>query len=182
MKTKSQEILDFWFSPEVRSLWFNSTPEFDGQIKAQYEKLFDSAIKGELSHWEESAEGALAVVIILDQFPLNMFRDLPRSFSGEAAAIEAARKAIDKGFDEKLNDEMKAFLYLPFMHSENLDDQDYSLSLFVKASLDNNLKWARHHREIVRKFGRFPHRNHILDRKSSKEELDYLESDDAYNG
>ncbi len=182
MEIKTQTILDFWFSPEVRSLWFNSTPEFDAKIKESYEKLFDNAINGELAHWEESAEGVLALIIVLDQLPLNMFRNLPQSFSGEALAVEVAKKAIEKGLDQKLNNEMKAFLYLPFMHSEQLSDQDLSVSLFEKAGLDNNLKWAGHHREIVRRFGRFPHRNPILGRESTREEIDYLESDEAFNG
>ena len=122
------------------------------------------------------------MVIILDQFPLNMFRGLAESFHGEAKAIEIAKYAIDQSFDDLLTDEQKAFLYLPLMHSENLVDQDLSVTLFEKAGLTENLRFAKHHREIVRRFGRFPHRNRILNRQSTEAELEYLASDEAFHG
>jgi uncharacterized protein (DUF924 family) len=124
----------------------------------------------------------LALVIVLDQFPLNMFRGQRESFATEAAAREAAVQAIAWGFDQSLTDEQKAFLYLPFMHSEDLADQDRAVALYEGAGLENSLKWARHHRELIRRFGRFPHRNAILGRPSTPEELAYLGSAGAFKG
>lgn len=176
------EILQFWFSEKVKPLWFNSTPEFDAELRTKYLAVYYAALNNKIDEWKESAEGCLTLVIILDQFPLNMFRGLPESFGGETKAIETAKYAIDKAFDEKLTDEQKAFMYMPLMHSENLEDQDLSVALFEKAGLTENLRFAKHHREIVRRFGRFPHRNRILDRESTEAELDYLASDEAFHG
>ena len=175
-------ILNFWFSERVKLLWFNSTPEFDAEIRTQYLAVYYAALNDKIDEWEQSAEGCVALVIILDQFPLNMFRGLAESFHGEAKAIEIAKYAIDQSFDDLLTDKQKAFLYLPLMHSENLVDQDLSVTLFEKAGLTENLRFAKHHREIVRRFGRFPHRNRILNRQSTEAELEYLASDEAFHG
>lgn len=168
------EILQVWFSDDVRPLWFNSTTEFDERLREEYQQVWGLARAGSYDHWELEPEGALALVIILDQFPLNIFRQDARQYSTESHAREVAGRAIDRGFDERLNDEQKAFLYLPFMHSESLRDQDRAVELFGKAGLENNLRYANHHRDVVRRFGRFPHRNAVLGRDSSREELDYL--------
>ena len=176
-----QDILDFWFSEAARPRWFSSTPEFDQQLRSRFSGLWEQARNGLLADWEGSAEGALAVVILLDQFPLNMFRGQPASFSTEAQARRVAGRAIDSGFDSDLTDMQKAFLYLPYMHSESLSDQDRSVRLFAAAGLDDNLKWARSHREIVRRFGRFPHRNAILGRASTAAEEVWLASSEGYN-
>ncbi|MEE8379430.1 MAG: DUF924 family protein, partial [Gammaproteobacteria bacterium] len=149
------EILSFWFSDQVQPLWYNSTPEFDQQLREKYLDTYQAALKGELSDWEETPQGALALVICLDQFPLNMFRNKPESFAGEAPSREVAARAIVKGFDQNLKGAQKAFLYLPYMHSEELADQDRVMELFSKAGLKDNLKWASHHRNIVQRFGRF---------------------------
>ena len=182
MNLVPNNILDFWFSERVKPLWFNSTPEFDAEIRTQYLAVYYAALNDKIDEWEQSAEGCVALVIILDQFPLNMFRGLAESFHGEAKAIEIAKYAIDQSFDELLTDEQKAFLYLPLMHSENLVDQDLSVTLFEKAGLTENLRFAKHHREIVRRFGRFPHRNRIMNRQSTEAELEYLASDEAFHG
>jgi len=175
-------ILDFWFSERIRPLWFNSTPEFDQELRERFMATYTAAVAGELSTWEASPEGALALVIALDQLPLNMFRGQPQCFAGEAESRRIAADAIAKGFDEALTDEYKSFLYLPFMHSEDLADQDRSVALYENAGLKHSLDFARHHREIVRRFGRFPHRNAILGRKSTPEEQAYLNSDEAFQG
>lgn len=180
--TSPHAILEFWFSARCRPLWFNSTPEFDGEIAQRFEGVFYEALNDGLSGWQQSPEGCVALVIVLDQFPLNMFRSQPQSFSGEQKAREVARHAIANHFDAPLPDEQKAFLFMPFMHSENLDDQDQGVELFEKAGLKENLRFAKHHRGIIRRFGRFPHRNKILGRQSSQEELDYLSSDAAFLG
>jgi peptide-methionine (S)-S-oxide reductase len=176
------EIMDLWFSEAGKQLWFNSTPELDVQLREKYAGLFAAALTDELAAWAETPEGALALVIVLDQLPLNMFRGEALSFAGEAKARAVAAAAIARGFDAQLTDERKAFLYMPFMHSENLADQERSVELFSRAGLTENLKWAEHHRDIVRRFGRFPHRNAILGRPSTAEEADYLNSEQAFHG
>jgi len=169
-----REIVDFWFSEESREKWFNSTLEFDERIRSRYEKLWGLARTGAYDHWEQEAQSALALVIILDQFPLNMFRHDARQYSTEAQARKIARGAIEKGLDEQLSPTQKAFLYLPFMHSEYLPDQQRSIELYEKAGLENNLSYARHHHDVVKRFGRFPHRNDALGRSSTSEEIEYL--------
>ena len=176
------EIVTFWFSEPVKKLWFNSTPEFDAELQQKYLHLVERAEQGALDDWAEQAHGALALVIILDQFPLNIFRQHPRSFATEAKARQIADRAIDNGLDQFLSGEQKAFLYLPFMHSENLHDQDKSVELFEKSGLTENLRYAEHHRELIRRFGRFPHRNQILNRESTAEETEYLNSKEAFLG
>lgn len=177
----ADDILEFWFCEESRARWFDSTLEYDRLVKDRFEAVWQQARDGGLEDWEETAAGAVALVILLDQLPLNMFRDRPESFSTEDQSREVARRAIGNGFDIELADEFMAFLYLPFMHSESLADQDRSVMLFETARLENNLKWARSHREIVRRFGRFPHRNKILGRESTPEEVEWLNSPEGFN-
>jgi uncharacterized protein (DUF924 family) len=121
-------------------------------------------------------------VIVLDQFPLNMFRGEAQSYSTGEQALEVAADAVARGLDRELEGERLAFLYMPFMHSENPGDQEQSVALFEAAGLEDNLRFARHHRELIRRFGRFPHRNAILGRPSSAEELAYLASKEAFLG
>ena len=177
-----EEIIDFWFSDEVKPLWFNSTPEFDQQLRDKYETLWQQGVDGELESWTESPQGCLALVILFDQFPLNMYRDQAEGYSSEKLARNVADLAILRGFDQQLPESSRAFLYLPFMHSENLDDQKRSIELFEKAGLEQNLRFAHHHFKIVEKFGRFPHRNKALGRTSTQDELDYLNSEEAFTG
>lgn len=176
------ELLEWWFSDAVRPLWFRSTPQFDAEVTIRCLATLSAARRGDLSDWAHQPGGALALVITLDQLPLNMFRGEPESFASEAEARRIAGRAIDQGFDAGLTDEGKAFLYMPFMHSETLADQDRSVELYAAAGLSENLKFARHHRDIVARFGRFPHRNAILGRKSTPEELAYLDSPGAFRG
>jgi uncharacterized protein (DUF924 family) len=177
---KPHEVLDFWFSERCRKCWFNSTEELDREIRQRFESQWAAARDGELEAWKDSAAGALALVILLDQFPLNMFRGKPESFSTEAMAREVSASAVEQGFDRQLDEAQKLFLYLPYMHSEELADQDISVRLFEGAGMDT--RWAEHHRDIVRRFGRFPHRNAILGRDSSEAELAYLDSKEAFKG
>ena len=177
-----KSVLDFWFSEPVNKLWFKSTPEFDTEVRNKYYSLWVLAKEKQLLDWQESAEGCLALTIILDQFPLNMFRGSAKSFSTEADAIQITRLSITKGFDKELNSVMLPFLYMPLMHSENIDDQNLSVKLFEKSGFENNLRFAKHHREIIKKFGRFPHRNVILNRTSTEEEIEYLKSPHAFTG
>ena len=174
------DVIKYWFSEKSRQHWFSSTPEIDNEIKQRYKKLWINAASGKLNDWQDSPQGCLALIIILDQFPLNMFRDEAKSFQTEELAVEVALKAIDNGYDEILNTEELLFLFMPLMHSENLEHQNMQVKLFEK--YDFNDEYSKHHRDIVKRFGRFPHRNEILGRMSTMEELDYLLSDNAFKG
>jgi uncharacterized protein (DUF924 family) len=176
------QIIELWFSDRVKPLRFNSTEEFDQEIRRHYLQLWLKGRNGELDHWKKTKEGCLALVILLDQFPLHMFRDQADAFATEQQSRDVAAHAIDAGFDKLMPGPWRAFLYLPFMHSESLEDQDRSVALFESAGLRDNLKWAKHHWELIRRFGRFPHRNKILNRESSADELAYLASDKAFTG
>jgi len=176
-----RDVVDFWFSDESRERWFRSTPEYDARVRSRFEVAWELARDGALADWEQSATGALAQVILLDQMPLNMFRDQPASFSTEALSRTVAEHAIARGFDHDVAGDRRAFFYFPYMHSELLADQDRSVELFGQPGLEQNLEWARHHREIVQRFGRFPHRNAILGRTSTPGEIQWLDSADAFN-
>jgi len=176
------EVLAFWFSDQIRERWFNSTPALDLEIHERFFSVYQDAINGRLAEWKNSADGCVALVILLDQLPLNMFRGKAESFASEEFSRLVAHHAIEKGFDQMLTDQYKVFLYMPFMHSEALSDQDRSVELFDAAGLTENLKFARHHRDIIKKFGRFPHRNSILNRLNTPAEQDYLASKEAFLG
>ena len=178
----SQNIIDFWFADEIRKLWFNSTPEFDLMLCERFEDTLKQAGRGELDHWMENALGCLALVIILDQFPLNMYRGSALSFATEARSRDVARVAIEKGFTRMLPVEQQAFLYMPFMHSEDIVDQELALELFDQPGMESNLRFARHHHAIVETYGRFPHRNELLGRVSTAAEVEYLDSREAFTG
>lgn len=177
-----KEIIDFWYSDSIREYWFSSTPELDKQIRDRYEQVWMESSMGKYDEWENTPEGSLALVIVLDQFPLNMFRGAAKSFQTEEKAIEVALSAINRGFDKKLEKDHLSFLFMPLMHSENIDHQELSVKLYKKYKLKNNIRFAEHHRDIVKKYGRFPHRNKILGRESSEAEIDYLRSEDAFRG
>ncbi len=177
-----KDILDFWYAGDIRAQWFNSTPVLDERILNEYESVWNQARRGELDTWRQTAEGCLALAIILDQFPLNMFRGNPASFATESQAIEISHWAISQGYDLQLPRDQIAFLYMPLMHSENMDDQNLSVVRFEVAGLQDNARFARHHREIVEQFGRFPHRNEILGRDSTEDELRWLAGDKAFKG
>lgn len=177
-----QDIIDFWFADSTRELWFDSTPEFDADLRERYRQTWEQARRGELDQWLETAEGCVALAIVLDQFPLNMFRGGAESFSTEAQSREVAHVAIERGFDGELETDRKAFLYMPFMHSEAIEDQQLALRLFDQPGLESNLRFARHHHDIVSRFGRFPHRNVALGRDSTEAEIEYLNSKQAFTG
>lgn len=174
------DIIDYWFSEKSKQFWFASTLSVDKEITSRYESVWEKAASGGLSSWGETADGSVALIIILDQFPLNMFRGKAKGFKTESMAVEVALNAIDNGFDEEMDNEKLLFLFMPLMHSENLDHQNLQVYLFEKYNF--NLEFSKHHRDLVKKFGRFPHRNEILGRMSTMEELDYLLSDNAFRG
>ena len=179
---EQQAVLDFWFAPGMSRRWFRSTPELDQAIRTRFEATWRCAAGDGLDTWSETADGSLALVIVLDQFPLNMFRGLPQAFATEQKAVAVALAALERGFDRQLLRERVAFLYMPLMHSEQLAHQDRSVELFEAAGLEDNARFARHHRDLIRRFGRFPHRNAILGRQDTPEEAAYLASKEAFRG
>lgn len=179
---QANEIIDFWFSDEMSSHWFSSTAEIDRHIQQRFEAVWQAASRRELDHWMSNADNCLALIIVLDQFPLNMYRGEARSFETESQAIDTTLYGIEKGYDQQLTKPQLAFFYMPLMHSESLDIQDISVEKYSLASLEFNLRFAKHHRELVARFGRFPHRNKILGRDSSPDELEYLASKQAFKG
>jgi len=180
MSIQPADILEFWFGAPMNQHWFSSTESIDQHILDQYEDVWKQAADGFLDEWRSTPEGCLALCIVLDQFPLNMYREDGRRYSSEQKAAEVCLYAVMKGYDQQLSDEQKAFLYMPLIHSESIEHQDTSVALFEAAGLEENLKFAEHHREIVQRFGRFPHRNQALGRESTPEELDWLASDEGY--
>jgi uncharacterized protein (DUF924 family) len=168
------EILDLWFSEETRRCWFEPTPAFDREIRERFADVWTRAAHGDLKDWEQSPEGCLALCVLLDQMPRNMFRGTPQVYTTDPMAREVAEGALARSFDRGLSPEQKQFLYLPFSHSERLADQRRAVALFEAAGLDEALVYVRGHRRIIRRFGRFPHRNAILERASTPEELAFL--------
>ena len=176
------EVLNFWFKQPMSDHWFNSTPEIDQLIIDTYEPLWEQAKKGELDSWAENPGGCLALCVILDQMPLNMFRGTAKSFSTEQQAVKIAKIAIANGLDNHISSDKVSFLYMPLMHSEDLNDQNLAVECFEKVALEGNLKFSKHHRGIIETYGRFPHRNEALGRESTQAEIDYLNSKSAFTG
>ena len=169
-----EEVLEFWFSENSETQWFASTPAFDQEIRRRFAGMFAQAANGELRSWEENPEGGVALCILLDQMPRNMFRGSPRAFATDAKALAIAERAVSLGSDRELSPEHKQFLYLPFVHSEELANQLRALALFEAAGLRERLGYVKDHLALIRRFGRFPHRNAILGRTSTPEELKFL--------
>ncbi|ULL00663.1 DUF924 family protein [Bradyrhizobium sp. I71] len=167
-------ILAFWREAGSER-WYARDEAFDAEIRRRFLALWHKAAAGELAGWETSDEGALALVILLDQFPRNMFRGTPQAFASDALARDVARRTIHRGSDRRIDPALLEFLYMPFMHSEHLADQERCVALFEGAGDAESLRYAREHADIVRRFGRFPHRNRILGRETSPEEQAFLD-------
>jgi uncharacterized protein (DUF924 family) len=170
------EILTFW-REAGRDRWYKRDDAFDAEIRSRYLALWHKAAKGELSSWQTSDDGTLALTIVLDQFPRNLFRGDARAYSTDANAREVAQRAIDRGVDARIDPALREFLYLPFMHSEEIADQLRCVELFRNAANAENLEYAKLHADIIRRFGRFPHRNFALGRTTSPEEQAFLDAD-----
>jgi uncharacterized protein (DUF924 family) len=166
-------VLSFWRAAG-EDKWFAKDDAFDAAIRAKFLATYESAAAGELGGWERSAEGALALCIVLDQFPRNMFRGSARAFAADPLAREVAGRAIARGFDRAVPGKEWQFFYLPFEHSESLADQERCSDLFRAAGDAELLKWADLHADIIRRFGRFPHRNAVLGRPTTPEEEEFL--------
>jgi uncharacterized protein (DUF924 family) len=168
------DILAFWRAAG-RERWYERDDAFDAEVRSRFFELWQKAAAGELSSWETTDDGALALVIILDQFPRNMFRGDIGAYSSDAPAREVASRAIARGADIRVEPALLEFLYMPLMHSEHLADQLRCVELFRKTGQTDNLKYAEDHAEIIRRFGRFPHRNPILGRPTTPEEQAFLD-------
>lgn len=178
----ADEIVDFWLDEKQQGLWFRSTPEFDQLLQDKFLSAVDAAQAGQLDTWRNTPRGTLALILLLDQFPLNIFRGQARGYLCGDIALSHAKYALDNDYLKHYKATELMFVLMPFMHSENMDDQNLSVNLFEKFGLSENAKFARHHRDIVAQFGRFPHRNQALGRESSAEEISYLDSDQAFKG
>ncbi|MFT4119412.1 DUF924 family protein [Bradyrhizobium sp.] len=168
-------ILAFW-REAGDDRWYKPSDDFDAEVRRRFLALWQKAAAGDLAAWEASDEGALALVIVLDQFPRNMFRGSPEAFASDPLARDVARRAIDRGADRRVDPVLLEFLYMPFMHSEHMSDQLRCVALFEDGPNAENLKYAREHADIIRRFGRFPHRNRVLGRESTREEQSFLDS------
>jgi uncharacterized protein (DUF924 family) len=178
------DVLDFWFgapgSPEygtARDFWFRKSDATDAAIRARFGADVEAALAGQHDRWAATPRGALALILLLDQFTRNVFRDTPRAFAGDDRALELARGLVRRGEDQALAPIERWFAYLPFEHAESLDAQRESLRLFAALAqhgLPEPLVWAQKHYDVIARFGRFPHRNAILGRASTAEEIEFL--------
>jgi uncharacterized protein (DUF924 family) len=167
------DVVAFWRAAGPKR-WFEKDAAFDDGIRRRFLKLHEAAAAGKLTNWEANAEGALALLILLDQFPRNMFRGQARMFASDPLAHAIASRAILNGFDGAFPD-LFGFFYLPFMHSEELADQKRAIAFYRARNDADGLKWAERHADIIRRFGRFPHRNAVLGRVSTPEEQAFLD-------
>ena len=174
MVVSAAEVVSFWreAGPDC---WFNKDAAFDKVIHERFFDTYEAAAAGKLSDWEHSAQGALALLILLDQFPRNMFRGDARAFATDPLARAITAGAIIRGFDSQVLNELRGFFYLPFEHSEDLADQERCIALNKAGGDTENLKWAEIHADIIRRFGRFPHRNAALGRATTPEEQAFLD-------
>jgi uncharacterized protein (DUF924 family) len=168
------DVVAFWrdAGPER---WFKKDAAFDDEIRARFLEIHEAAAAGKLTSWEANAEGTLALLILLDQFPRNMFRGDARTFATDPLARSIAAGAIVRGFDGQVGSKMRGFFYLPFEHSELMADQERGLAFYKAAGDADGLKWAEIHADIIRRFGRFPHRNTVLGRATTPEEQAFLD-------
>lgn len=174
------DVLNFWFSERIQPFWFKSTPALDAEYRERFTRAAEDAAAGRLDGWRVTSGDALALVLLLDQAPRNLHRGTPAAFAQDASARHEAATAITAAFDAELSPEQRAFLYMPFMHSEEMADQDRGLALYTALGIENNLRYMIAHRHVIARFGRFPHRNDILGRNSTPEEIAFLKDPKAW--
>jgi uncharacterized protein (DUF924 family) len=187
MAVEPKTIYDFWFGGpnldefgQSRKAWFVKDAAFDAEIRQGFLTTLESAQRGELAHWRSDPKHCLSLIIVLDQFPRNIFRGTPRAFATDAMALEAARLAVAQGYDQAVISVERIFFYLPFEHSESRDDQARCVALVqalvdADSSREDFLHYAKRHQEVIERFGRFPHRNGILGRVSTLAEIEFLQ-------
>ena len=186
MQVITDAVLDFWFGgkdtgvvAEPRAVWFQKDVDFDQEIRTRFSDAVEHALNGDFNDKVQTPEDYLAVIILLDQFPRNLFRGSQRAFAGDALARRMARQAIVKGLDKTFSTHYRMFFYLPFEHSEALADQDWCMVLFEELGDDNYLGYAKSHYDIIAQYGRFPHRNVALGRENTPAEDEYLKDPNA---
>jgi uncharacterized protein (DUF924 family) len=170
------DILDFWFGPDERERpeWFRADPAFDRLVAERYGPAVEAALAGEFDAWAGTPRGALARIVLLDQFTRNAFRGTPRAFAGDAMALAAARRMVHEGQDDALTPLQRQFAYMPFEHAEDLESQREGVRLIGAKGPPGQLEWAVKHHDVIARFGRFPHRNDILGRASTPQEEEFL--------
>lgn len=183
--TTPRAVLDFWFgapdSPEhgkSREVWFTKSDAFDAEVRERFLPLYETAASDGLSTWDTAPQSSLALIIVLDQFPRNIFRHDARAYATDAAALAAAERMVARGWDQELEPLERCFVYMPYQHAENPTLQRRSLELFGRLAADAGLvepsTWARKHYDVIERFGRFPQRNAVLGRNSTPEEIELL--------
>jgi uncharacterized protein (DUF924 family) len=182
-----RDILDFWFLPlsdpdhgKSRDIWWESTPAFDAQLTAKFGRLLEQAAAGTLDSWAKSPDGALALIVLCDQFSRNIHRRTARAFATDAKALATARLALARGYPAAYTPDMRLFFFMPFQHSEALGDQQLCCDLFTALGNEDNDKHAIEHRDVIARFGRFPHRNEVLGRECTADEREYLKAAKRY--
>lgn len=176
---EAASVLAFWFDELDESQWFDKDQGLDNLIRSRFGQVHTAAANGELWPWRATAFGRLAEILVLDQFSRNIYRDTPQAFACDPMALVLAQEAISVEADLVMNAEQKTFLYMPFMHSESLDVHDVAMELFNTDGLETTLNFEVRHREIIARFGRYPHRNKILGRTSTPEETQFLAQPDS---
>ena len=171
---EKEDILNFWFYECLPEQWFKKNSEFDAMLESRFATTVEDVFARRLDNWEETEAGCLALILVLDQFTRNIFRDTPRAFSGDERALELSQKCYENGYLANPNIHWRQFMLMPMMHSEEIAVQDASLTLFKEYTAQTDYDYAVRHRDIIARFGRFPHRNTILGRPSTDEELEFL--------
>lgn len=174
MDQLAKDVLDFWREAGPKK-WFAKDDAFDASIRERFAKAHRDASRSLYAAWEAQAEATLALLLLLDQFPRNLFRDSAHAFATDPMALNIATRSLRKGYDACCGERMKQFFYLPFMHSEAIADQEYCVALCLQSGNAENVKFARIHRDIIARFGRFPHRNKVMGRETTPEEQQFLD-------
>ena len=175
-----QKVIDFWFQELCPKQWFKKDKSIDLLIKKRFSPVHSSAVKGELYKWRYAALGRLAEVIVIDQFSRNIFRDDPRSYLYDGIALALSQEAIRVGAHKKMESQQRSFLYMPFMHSESRIIHEKAIELFSDPELKLNLEFEYKHKKIIDRFGRYPHRNKVLGRASTPEEMAFLKEEKSH--
>lgn len=171
------DVLQFWFEELTPEQHFSKNSQMDEKIRERFYNLYQQAARGELKTWRQTPEGRLAEIIVLDQFPRNMFRDSAQAFATDALALQLSQEAVREKADQRISIKQRAFLYMPYMHSEDPKRHEDAVVLFSQPGLENNLKFEYMHKKIIDRFGRYPHRNAVLGRTSTAEEMAFLKEE-----
>lgn len=177
---ETQDVLTFWFEEIEPKQQFTKDPAFDALVRKRFEETYRRIMNGETKHWRETPEGRLAEIIVLDQFSRNMFRGDKQSFAGDTLALRLAKEAVAVSADTQVPKDRRTFFYMPYMHSESKEVHEEALDIFTKHGNKLNLEYEIKHKDIIDRFGRYPHRNEVLGRKSTPEELEFLKEHDGF--